>query len=144
MDLGLPFSFGRAVDVRIVDPVSLRAFSGSTFVSQELFNFFFSEFSVQGFEVLDQGFLVGGVVDIAVHKTVHSTIISTVSSSSVVVISELVEEENSSSLSKELGERLISESREVSFEVGEVVVAAIQSKTTSKKTYDFTIDLMVL
>lgn len=85
--------------------------------------------------LLHQSFLVLAVVGVRVHKTIHSSIVGTVSSSSEVVITSLVENENSGGLSKELSDRLVSKSGDILFQIVEVVVTAVKSEGTSEKTY---------
>lgn len=73
-DFSSPFFLGLAVEVRIVDPVSLGVFI-LVLVREELFNLLCGERAVQGLEVLDKSFLVVRVVSVGVEETIGSVIV---------------------------------------------------------------------
>lgn len=152
--------FAWSMEVRIINPITIiiRAFG---LIAEELFYFFISETSVQWLEILTkikeswnkvnlivkyfwnkannyiflhQRFFVFTVVSIGVHKSVGSEIIWTISSGGEIIISSFVEHKYWSNLSNQLCSRNISKSRNLLFKIGEVIVAAVQCKSTSHNT----------
>jgi len=85
--------------------------------------------------VLHERFLVFTVVSVGVHKSVHSRVIGTISSGGEVIITELVESVDSTSLSEEFSTCPVFQRREVSLKVREVARAGIDGEDTSSDTF---------